>query len=271
MATDNKPLVSVIMNCYNSSEYLREAIDSVFSQTYKNWEIIFWDNQSTDQSAEIFKSYSDERCKYFYAPEHTLLGEARNLAVAKAKGEWLAFLDCDDIWFPEKLIRQVEIINEEGSDLGLVYGKAEILVTEEGKQKSFGKKMKHHKSTNLPEGHIFSKLLLSNFIPFVSGLVRKEFFSNIGGINPSYKVAEDYDMFLKICFSSKVRALHQSCCAYRVHGNNITHSHRHLGYIESIQTICSFPLSLKSLIAITLNLFKYSLIRISGLISSKYK
>nr|MCH9813328.1 glycosyltransferase [Campylobacterota bacterium] len=76
----NQPLVSVVINCYNSDTYLKEAIESVFNQTYQNWEIIFWDNQSTDRSAEIIKSYNDNRIKYFYAPVHTPLGEARNLA-----------------------------------------------------------------------------------------------------------------------------------------------------------------------------------------------
>ena len=60
-----EPLVSIIINCFNGEKYLREAIDSVISQTYKNWEVIFWDNQSTDRSARIFKNYKDERLKYF--------------------------------------------------------------------------------------------------------------------------------------------------------------------------------------------------------------
>lgn len=61
---DVQPLVSVIMNCYNGSKYLKESIDSVLNQTYSNYEIIFWDNQSTDNSAEIFNSYTDSRLKY---------------------------------------------------------------------------------------------------------------------------------------------------------------------------------------------------------------
>ena len=102
----NKPLVSVIMNCYNSDTYLGEAIDSVISQTYKNWEIIFWDNQSTDKSAEIVKSYDDERIKYFYAPSFTSLYEARNYAIEKANGEYIAFLDCDDKWYKNNKSRE---------------------------------------------------------------------------------------------------------------------------------------------------------------------
>ena len=62
--TDN-PLISIIMNCYNGEKYLQESLDSVINQTYKNWELIFWDNQSKDKSSEIFKSYKDKRLKYF--------------------------------------------------------------------------------------------------------------------------------------------------------------------------------------------------------------
>ena len=76
----NQPLVSILINCYNGEKYIREAIDSVIAQTYANWEIIFWDNQSIDSSASIVKSYNDVRIKYYYAPTHTLLYDARKLA-----------------------------------------------------------------------------------------------------------------------------------------------------------------------------------------------
>ena len=97
METVEEPLVSVIMNCYNSDRYLREAIDSVFAQSYQNWEIIFFDNASTDQSAEIAKSYGP-KLRYFRGESTVLLGAARNRAFEKAAGQYFAFLDCDDIW-----------------------------------------------------------------------------------------------------------------------------------------------------------------------------
>ena len=67
------PLVSVLMNCFNGEKYLREAINSVYTQTYKNWEIIFWDNKSKDKSAEIFKSYKDKRLKYYFRKKKSKL------------------------------------------------------------------------------------------------------------------------------------------------------------------------------------------------------
>ena len=93
--TRNTALVSIIMNCYNCAKYLEEAIDSIYAQSYDNWEIIFWDNCSTDNSALIAKSY-DSKLKYFLAKEHTALGRARNLAIKEAKGGYIAFLDSDD-------------------------------------------------------------------------------------------------------------------------------------------------------------------------------
>ena len=79
----SKSLVSIIMNCYNGSKYLDEALQSIINQTYKNWELIFWDNLSNDNSKEIFKKYNDKRFKYFLADKHTVLYEARNLAIKK--------------------------------------------------------------------------------------------------------------------------------------------------------------------------------------------
>ena len=103
MHNNNQPLVSIIMNCYNGETYLRESINSVLEQTYENWELIFWDNRSEDQSAEIFKSYKDQRLKYYYAPKHTTLYAARNEAIKNISGEFIAFLDTDDFWVKDKL------------------------------------------------------------------------------------------------------------------------------------------------------------------------
>ena len=87
--------VSIIMNCFNGEEFLVEAIDSVFNQTYTDWEIIFFDNASTDGSREIAKSYGS-KLKYFRINKTVPLGEARNKAITNASGKYLAFLDCDE-------------------------------------------------------------------------------------------------------------------------------------------------------------------------------
>ena len=103
------PVVSVVINCYNGEKYLQQAIDSVLAQSYEDWEVIFWDNRSTDRSAEIVLGYRDTRFRYFHAPRHTPLYEARNYAIERARGDLIAFLDVDDWWFPSKLERQVPL------------------------------------------------------------------------------------------------------------------------------------------------------------------
>ena len=102
------PETSIIMNCHNGEKYLSEAIKSVFSQTYKNWELIFWDNGSTDKSKKIFKNFKDNRLRYFYKHKKVSLYESRNSACKKARGDYIAFLDVDDIWFSKKLEWQIK-------------------------------------------------------------------------------------------------------------------------------------------------------------------
>ena len=114
-----EPLVSVVINCYNGERFLKEAIDSVYAQSYQNWEIIFWDNGSTDNSALIAKSY-DERLKYFLSKETTSLGIARNMAMKKTNGKYITFLDCDDLHLPEKIAIQLEVMKK--NDTVLSYG-----------------------------------------------------------------------------------------------------------------------------------------------------
>ena len=111
------PLVSIIMNCKNGEKFLKESLDSVISQTYKNWELIFWDNISTDDSKNLFQSYKHKRFKYFLSNKLTNLSTARNLAISKSKGELITFLDVDDMWSQNKLEEQVNFYNKYKYDL----------------------------------------------------------------------------------------------------------------------------------------------------------
>ena len=137
--SNSSPLVSIIMNCYNGEKYLKEAIDSVIAQTYNNWEIILCDNQSKDSSAEISKSYDDDRLRYFLAPEHTRLGQARDEAISYVQGMYIAFLDVDDLWVDSKLKSQVETL--EAENYSLLYSNAEVIF-EDGRTSLYSKKSK---------------------------------------------------------------------------------------------------------------------------------
>ena len=117
----DKPLVSVIINCYNSDKYLKETIESVLAQAYSHYEVIFWDNCSTDSTADIIHSYNDVRFRYFKASNNSKLGLARNYAIDKVQGKYFGFLDSDDIWLPDFLETCVTKMEEGGKSYSAVY------------------------------------------------------------------------------------------------------------------------------------------------------
>jgi glycosyltransferase involved in cell wall biosynthesis len=239
----HKPIVSVIMNCYNSAKYLREALDNVLAQTYQNWELIFWDNQSIDQSADIFKSYHDPRFHYYRAEEHSTLGKARNYAVAKAAGTWLAFLDCDDVWTVDKLHKQIQAIEKNSNDnIGFVYNPVKIFSTANTKNATFLEKY-YNRLKIVPHGarSIFVTLLKRNFIIFSTLLINRELFLNVGGIDDSLSQNEDYDLLLKASRVANAICIEDVCTMYRIHDSNTSHSESGLNFIENIRIFAALP------------------------------
>jgi len=103
------PLVSIVINCLDGEKYLDYAIKSVIQQNYKNWELIFFDNNSKDKSNLIVKKYREKRIKYFKSNKTHTLYKARNLAIQKCKGEFICFLDVDDWWQKNKIKKQISI------------------------------------------------------------------------------------------------------------------------------------------------------------------
>ena len=115
------PAVSIIMNVRNGAATLRPAIESALTQTYPDWELIVWDDCSTDDSAKVVAEFQDPRIRYFFAPQQTSLGQARDAAMRHAQGEWLAFLDQDDLWLARKL--ELQLALADAPHLGLIYGR----------------------------------------------------------------------------------------------------------------------------------------------------
>lgn len=240
MSAHQRPSVSIIINCFNGAKYLTESIDSVLAQTFKDWELILWDNRSTDESAKIFKSYSDSRLRYHLADKHVPLGEARNLAASIASGEWIAFLDCDDLWHPDKLHLQIGKIDRGDENLGLVYGNTGFVLGSNAQSVRYTT-TQFYGFRSLPEGEIFRILCDMNFISLVSGLIRKSMFIQAGGLSSYLKQCEDYEIFLKIARIAKVAAVNEVCCYYRMHDSNLTLSQPELSYLESIHILKQFP------------------------------
>ena len=219
---NTNPLVSIIMNCYNSDRYLKEAIDSIYSQTYSNWEIIFWDNASTDKSAKIAKSY-DKKLKYFLAKKTTQLGEARNLALKKAVGKYIAFLDCDDIYFSEKISRQVH--NMEISNGVLCYGLLKLLFT-------------FSPNILIEYKYVFSKLLKKYEINMQSVCILNDILKKHKlGFDETLKYSPDYNLFMKIATLGHVDVINDYVVKYRKHDNSLSSRTYHLIHKEMRYTL----------------------------------
>ena len=210
-----KPLVSVIINCFNGEKYLRETLDSVVTQTYKNWEIIFWDNQSTDKSAEIYKSYKDSRLKYYYASSHAdILYEARNYALKKTNGDFIAFLDVDDWWLPNKLEKQIPLFDD--SDVGLVYGNLWRLFEKKNKKKIYRKKI-------LPTGMILGELLHDYVIGSPTYVIRKKSLDSLGyHFNKDFHIIGDFDLNIRLAAKWKINCVQDPVATVRIHGQNVS-------------------------------------------------
>ena len=122
-----KTLVSIIMPCYNAERYIAQSIESVLAQTYDNWELLITDDASTDKSVEIISKYSknDERINVLVPDEHQGIARTRNMSISRASGRFVAFLDSDDIWYPEKLEKQIKFMLD--NDLAFTYSSYEII------------------------------------------------------------------------------------------------------------------------------------------------
>ena len=150
-----KPLVSIIVNCKNGSKYLEKCLSSIKNQTFQDWEVIFFDNNSTDNSFEIFNHYKDNRFKYFRSKKNENLYKARNLACKYANGKYIAFLDTDDWWDENYLSSKKKFLINSRYD----YLYSNVLLYHEKKEK-FVK----YKKINFPEGLIYNFLSKDYFI-----------------------------------------------------------------------------------------------------------
>ena len=209
----DKPLVSVIMNCHNGSKFLKQSVNSVISQTYKNWELIFWDNVSQDESIKIISQFPDSRIKYFKSEKFNTLYKSRNLAIQKAKGEFISFLDTDDMWQKDKLEKQINFFSK-NKDYEIVYSNYYIL--NELKKKKFIVFKKVFSS-----GIIFDELLKSYTIGIITICLRRSIFKDFF-FNDNFDIIGDFDLFLKLSENKKIGYMHDVLAVYRVHKSNLS-------------------------------------------------
>ena len=202
-------LVSIIMNCRNGEEYLDKALRSVFQQTYKNWEIIFWDNNSIDGTSRIVNSYQCHKIKYFYNNSLDKIYKARNLALEKCSGDVITFLDCDDIWLEYKLQEQINFFKK---GFKFIYGNYE-LIDENDKI--------YKKCENNPSGFITKKLIRKNSISIGCVMLERNLiFDN--KFDPYFELLGDFDLWIRISRSTKALCINKILEYSRQHSNNFS-------------------------------------------------
>ena len=200
--------VSILMNCYNGETYLHEAISSIIAQTYQNWELIFWDNQSTDKSKAIFHSYQDSRLKYYYAKEHTNLGGGRAKAFKHLSGDFIAVLDTDDVWFPEKLEKQLQLFDD--PEIGIVI--SDTMFFNESNERAL------YNGEYPPEGNVFRQLLTRYFISLETLMLRKSVVDKLDyGFDADFSFIADFDLVLRTAQISKLALYKEVLAKWRVH------------------------------------------------------
>jgi len=181
------PLVSVIIPTYNRALYLKEAIDSVLSQDFCDFELIVVDDGSTDATSDIIDSYNG--AFRYICQRHRGVSAARNTGISHAKGTFVAFLDSDDLWLPKKLSAQVDFFREHPE--ALICQTEEIWIRNGTRVNS----KKRHKKYS---GDIFEKALPLCIVSPSAVMIKKNLFDLVGLFDESLPVCEDYDLWLRI-------------------------------------------------------------------------
>ena len=181
--------VSIIMNCYNGQDFLKESINSVINQTYKKWELIFYDNCSNDRSAKIIKEYKDKRIKYFKSKKKINLGLARKNALSKANGYYVAFLDTDDIWKRNKLKTQLKFLKKK--EIGFCISNSVFF--NKLKSKNFYSKKKNFNKK------VFYELIENYFISFDTVIIKSEYLKKLNHtLDARFNIIHDMDLLIRL-------------------------------------------------------------------------
>ena len=204
------PRVSVIIPTFNRALLVTETIDSVLAQTYRDFEIIVVDDSSTDNTSEVLSKYGDH-IRVVVHPTNLGLSVARNSGIHHSAGEFVAFLDSDDLWLPTKLEQQINLLDATPG-LDWVYADVENFDDKTGLNLGF-----YSQGQPPHQGNVLQKLIFSNFICTDTTLIRRTVFYAVGLFYDNEKTAEDWDMWLRIAAKYPVEYVAKPLARRRVH------------------------------------------------------
>lgn len=204
------PRVSVVMAAKNYARFLPTAVESVFAQTFADWELVVIDDGSTDDTPAAVKPFlSDPRVRYVRSDK---LGQSRakNLGIRLSRGDVIAFLDADDAWRPTKLEKQLALLRE---DVGVVFCGRELI-------DESGNKLTKQPTANPPTGRVLDAMFVQNFVCFSSAMVRRQVFDHVGSFDPLWDLAIDFDLWLRVARRYSFAYVPEPLVLYRTgHGN----------------------------------------------------
>lgn len=223
----HSPNVSVIIPVRNGWPYLDEAVYSVLSQDYRDFELILVDDGSTDDDYDRFVLL-DARIKVLHLPGGGV-SIARNTGMANARGRFFAFLDADDVWFPGKLAAQIRYLELHNHVWVVFGGFAKWTAASDGQfppVASLAKNCSDLKcATPERSGWLYTRLLTGLLVGMNTAVIRREVFESIGGFNQSMRQGEDYDFWLKASRLAEMHSLSGEVALYRIHSRSAMHRH----------------------------------------------
>ena len=210
-----EPLISVITPCYNGEKFIGDAIESVINQTYQNWEIIIIDDGSTDDSKEIVDKYRmDQRIKYVQHDANKGIAKTKNTGIRLARGDYLAFLDQDDIWLPSKLELQANCFKNQEEDVGMIC--TGMIFTDEKLQ--YQRIFMGFKDDNQKE--LVKSMYLQSTNSASVMMIKKKCFSQLGLFDEGLYGWDDFEMWMRIASQYKIKYIREAVVKKRVHTEN---------------------------------------------------
>lgn len=227
----NPPIVSIVIPAFNAEKYIRESIDSILTQTFKNYEIIVVDDGSTDGTRIIIQqSYPSVR---YFLQKNGGPAKARNVGIKEARGEYIAFLDADDFWLPTKLEKQIQYFNQ--------HPEVSFIFTENS---MFDEKgiVRHtlQKRDRLLKRDIVRSIFMSSYLATPTVIVRKTVFEEVGYFEENLFAAEDDNMWMRIAMKFKVGLIDEPLTMVRINRGSLTHNMENIkrgviGHLELLE------------------------------------
>ena len=203
-----RPLVSVVVPMFNAALTIPRALASIRAQTYENWEAIFVDDASADDCGAVVRASGDRRCAVMRLDVNSGPARARNLGLAAARGELVAFLDADDEWLPGKLERQVaQFVADPG--LALVVADVRVRTVDGGEGSSV-----YARQAPVSGGEAWKTLLASSFVATSAAMTRRDLLDRVDGFDPDLVTGEDQDLFIRLALNGRVCALPEPLAVY---------------------------------------------------------